>query len=300
MIGPELVGRKLQRKHYQDGIAFAGLEQRKGLEDADAKGKGVLEHDANDQDSSDFDSLFEEDPRVENGQKTDLEDAGAEAKDVVEQDAKDEDTGDLDSLFGEGPEVENGPDNGNNRESNDETTKQSATNSLIKRSSDRVAQKYEASSAVDKSGADVEKTADVNMAEPKARDTSKKPESENESNPLGGAKRNALTAVKLLYGLNSALEKDEPLQKHDIPKPIEAETKHRSSKRKAGDAELCEASPSDGKHQRTTRDTKKLPEKTHTEQSGIETKSESKKPSKMATNKAPAKKYAQLRTRVSR
>lgn len=65
MIGPELEKRKLQRKHYQDGIAGAGLEQQKGLGGADAKGKGAVEHDANDEDSSDFDSLFGETPEVE-------------------------------------------------------------------------------------------------------------------------------------------------------------------------------------------------------------------------------------------
>ena len=217
---PVLNWNKAQGGEQQDGSTDAGLERQKGLEDAGAKGKGVVEHDANDEDSSDFESLFEEDPGAENGQNTGLEDWGAEVEDVVEQDAKDEDSSDVDSLFGEASDTENDLDAGKA----DEITKQSATNSPIERSSNRVAQKHEASSPVEEPGADVEETTDVNMTDMtdlKACDTDKKAQSDDEPNPPAGATGHALTGKKLQRGLDDALEKsslEKDALKENIPK----------------------------------------------------------------------------------
>lgn len=262
MIGPELKKRKLQRKHHQDGTAGAGLEQQKGLEGEDAKGKGVVEHDANDEDSSD-----------------------------------------LDSLFGEAPEVENCPDNGKNDESDDEstdeTTRQSATDSPIKRGSSRIARKHEASSPVEETGAEVEKNTEVDMTGPKACDAGKKPQSAGKPNSTGDTAGSALTAVKLRRALD-ALEKEKPRKKQDLPTQREADTERRSSKRKLGNAQMCDAGSSGDKRQRTMQGIKKLAKGMSAERSKTGSQSEGRKPSKMASDKATAQGIVQRRTKATR
>lgn len=177
----------------------------------------------------------------------------------------------------------------------------------MKRSSIRVAQKHEASSPVEESGADVDETTDVNMTDmtdPKACDTDKKPQSDDEPNPPAGATGHALTGKKLQRALDDALkksslkkdalEKAKPQQKQDIPTPGEADTKHRLNKRKFGDTQMCEAGALNEKNQRTMRDSKKVAEEVDAE------RSEGKKPSKEVTKDAAKMVIQQMRKKVGR